>query len=207
MEMTRLDIGMQLDIIPVWKNVGCELSAELIDLWVRTQAIPDVAKAAARATQAVCVGRDAHGAICAVGTAVVRVLPRLRQPMYYYRQFFSPELRGCKQAIPFFNHARQLLQDHNAALPEPESLGVLLELENRQLAMHYNRAHEPAADSTFIGYSPNGLQLRVSYFEDARLMSRPVRTKGRHAWEVMGNSSDQTVADAARRMNNSLCVD
>ena len=103
-----------------------------------------------------CIARDASGAICGVGTAFVRVLPRLRQPMYYYRQFFAPEFRGQKQAIPFFNRARQVLQDYNAGLAEPESLGVLLELENQQLATHYTRAHEPAADSTFIGYSPRG---------------------------------------------------
>lgn len=157
-------------IIPVWKDVNPELSAELVDLWSRNQAIPDPDKAKLRARQAVCVARDASGAICAVGTAIVRILPRLRQPMYYYRQFFAPEFRGQKQAIPFLNRARQVLQDYNAALAEPEALGVLLELESRLLATHYTRAYEPAADSTFIGYSPRGLHLRVSYFDDARLL-------------------------------------
>jgi hypothetical protein len=40
------------------------------------------------------------------------------------------------------------------------------------------RAYEPAADSTFIGYSPRGLQLRVSYFEQAQLLPlTPVRNR------------------------------
>ena len=158
------------EIIPVWKHFTPELSAELIDLWGLTKAIPDPDKAAVRAQQAVCVARDASGAICGVGTAFVRVLPRLRQPMYYYRQFFAPEFRGQKQAIPFLNRARQVLQDYNAGLAEPESLGVLLELENQQVAAHHTLAYEPAADSTFIGYSPRGLHLRVSYFDGARLL-------------------------------------
>ena len=161
---------MSFDIIPVWNNVTPELTAELVELWGRHGAIPDAARAAARARQAVCIARDADGAVCAVGTALVRVLPRLRQPMYYYRQFFSPDFRGQGKAIAFLNQARQLLQEYNAGLEKPESLGVLLELENRFLATHYNRAYEPSADSTFIGYSPKGLQLRASYFEDARLL-------------------------------------
>jgi hypothetical protein len=178
MDMARLDSKMPLGIIPTWKNVGPELCEELIALWSSSQAIPDAATAAMRASQAVCIARDGQGAVCGVGTAVIRVLPRLRQPMYYYRQFFAAEFRGHKQAIPFFNHARKLLQDYNAALPVPESLGVLLELENPQLAVHYNRAYEPVADSTFIGYSPRGLQLRVSYFDDARLLM-PTRLQRR----------------------------
>ena len=165
-----MNTEIPIEIIPVWKNVTPELSAELVDLWSLTNAIPDPDKAVARAGQAICIARNASGAICGVGTAFVRILPRLRQPMYYYRQFFAPEVRGQKRAIPFLNRARQVLQDYNAGLAEPESLGVLLELENPQVATHYTRAYEPVVDSTFIGYSPRGLQLRVSYFDGARLL-------------------------------------
>jgi hypothetical protein len=167
-----LSAELSFAILPVWKNVDAELSTELIDLWGRSHAILDPDQAARRATQAVCIARDESGVVCCVGTAVIRVLPRLRQPMYYYRQFFAPEFRGRKQAIPFFNEARKLLEEYNDALQVPESLGVLVELESQQLAERYERAYEPDADSTFIGYSPRGLQLRVSYFRNARLNDR-----------------------------------
>jgi len=162
--------GFGLEVDTVWKDITPALLAELVDLWRSTHAIPDPVRAAQRARQAVCVARDETGAICGVGTAVVRVPPRLRQPVYYYRQFFAPHVRGRKLAVPFFNRARQVLREYNAGLAEPESLGVMLELENRQLAAHYTRAWEPSAESAFIGYSPRGLPLRVSWFEDARLM-------------------------------------
>jgi hypothetical protein len=158
------------EIIPVWKKVNAKLSAELIDLWGRSQVLPDHARAAQRAREAVCIVRDQSGAVCGVGTAVIRVLPRLRQPLYYYRQFFAPELRGQRRAVPFLNEARRLLEDYNESLAAPESIGMLLELENQQLVTRYERAYEPEADSTFIGYSPGGLQLRVSYFKNARLL-------------------------------------
>jgi hypothetical protein len=167
----RLNTEIAYDITPVWKNVGPELADELVDLWGRAGAIADLAKAAQRATEAVCIARDADGILCGVGTAVLRVPPRLRQPMYTYRQFFSPRFRGGRQTVPFFNHARKVLQEYNAALAGPESLGVLVELENARLAAHYDRACMPEADSVFIGYSPRGLQLRASYFDGARLFA------------------------------------
>ncbi|WP_159016268.1 hypothetical protein [Cognatiluteimonas profundi] len=159
---------MALEIIPVWKQVTPELKAELLAMWEANQAMRNPAQAAVRADQAVCIARDEEGRLCAVGTAVLRVLPRLRQPMYYYRQFFATEVRGQKQTAPFFERACSVLQKYNAGLDKPESLGVLLELQNPQLAARYNSAQ---GDKTvFIGYSPRGFQLRVSYFEGATLL-------------------------------------
>lgn len=162
------DSTVKLDVIPVWKQVTPELKAELVAFWRRHQAIADPARAEQRAEQAVAIARDADDAICAVGTAVVRVLPRLRQPMYYYRQFFAPSLRGRFLAPRFVRAVKPILQAYNASLPAPEALGILLEFENPALTRRYTAVQTGAY--TFIGYSPRGLQLRVSYFEGARLL-------------------------------------
>lgn len=162
---------MNAEYIPVWKQVTPELAAELVEFWRENKAIGNEAAAAARAMQAVCIARDEQGALCGVCTAVVKVLPRLRQPMYYFRQYFAQRMRGRNHIQSFHMRAKGILEDFNAALDKPESLGILLELENTKLAKVYNRAHEPAFDSTFIGYSPQGLVLRVSYFKDAVLQA------------------------------------
>jgi hypothetical protein len=167
----RLNTEIPYEITPVWKDVSPDLAAELADLWGRAGAIADPAKAALRAGEAVCIARDTAGALCGVATAALRVLPRLRQPMYGYRQFFAPHFRGGKQAVPFFRHARKVLQEYNATLASPESLGVLVELENPMLAARYDRACMTESGLVFIGYSPRGLQLRVSYFDGARLFA------------------------------------
>ncbi len=166
----KVESVVPFEIVPVWKQLTPELKSELLDFWKRNRAIGDPARAQARADQAVCIGRDQAGAICAVGTAVLRVLPRLRQPMYYYRLFFAKSVRGQQQMPRFYNRCRKVLQAYNAALPKPESLGVLIELESRFLSTFYKQAHVAEMNSTFIGYSPRGLQLRVSYFDDAVLL-------------------------------------
>ena len=161
---------MKIEIVPVWKALTPELSAELEAFWNDQNAIRNAAEAGRRSEQVVCIARDAEGALCGVATAIVKVLPRLRQPMYYYRQFFAPALRGQHQELTFFQQAKRILQDYNAGLDTSESLGILLEIENAKIAAAYRRAHEPGFEATFIGYSPRGLQLRVSYFDAAVLL-------------------------------------
>ena len=162
---------MKIEIVPVWQQMTPELLEELAVFWQQNKAIANPAMAKARAEQAVCLGRDEAGAICGVSTAVIKVLPRLRQPMYYYRQYFAESMRGKHQVQPFFAASKRALQDYTTQQSQPESLGILLELENSKLVAAYTKAHEPAFDATFIGYSPRGLQLRVSYFEDAMLQA------------------------------------
>ena len=168
---------MKFETQTVWRNVSPALSEELTAFWHSNKAIVDGAAAAARATQAICIARDEAGTLCGVGTAVIKVLPRLRQPMYYYRQYFAKSMRGRSQLIPFYVQARKALQDYNASLDKPESLGVLIETENAKLSSAYNHAYEPAFEATFIGYSPRGTHLYVSYFDGAVLQPpSPVRT-------------------------------
>jgi hypothetical protein len=173
---------VSFQVLPAWKQVTPALEQELLAFWQRNNAIAiaDASRAAERARQAVCIGRDADGGVCAVGTAVLRTLPRLRQPTYYYRQFFDAAHRGQRQAIPFANQAKAILQAYNAGLERPESLGMLIEVESRQLADRYTLAHEPESGYGFIGYSPRGLVLRVSWFDGATLQPpAPTLTKSR----------------------------
>ncbi|MBV2209119.1 MAG: hypothetical protein KUL77_06110 [Thermomonas sp.] len=167
---------MSAEFIPVWRAVTPELAKELIDFWRDTGAIADEAAAKQRVQQVVCVARDGEGKLCGVGTAIIKVIPRLRQPMYYYRQFFAKTLRGKHQELAFFQRCKQVLQEYNTALAQTESLGILLEIENEKIAVAYKQAVIPGFDAVFIGYSPRGLQLRVSYFDNAEL-KQPVRPR------------------------------
>ncbi|GAB1594336.1 hypothetical protein [Lysobacter claricitrinus] len=159
---------MSVDTTAVWKQVTPELQAELADFWLRHGALPTREAAEQRALQAVAIARDAHGALWGVSTATLRVLPRLRQHVYYYRQFFAESHRGQRATRGFALASRQVLAAYNASLEQPESVGVVLEFENRELASRYTRAIEDGF--VFIGHSPRGFALRISYFDDARLM-------------------------------------
>ncbi|MBP8081150.1 MAG: hypothetical protein KAY12_03240 [Arenimonas sp.] len=172
---------MSLEIIPVWKKITPELEAELVAFWISNKAIGDEKLAAGRAKEAICLIRSEQGAIVGVSTAQPRIVPRLRQPMYYYRQFFAEEVRGQHLAAPVGAKSREVLQQYELSLPKPQCIGLIFELENQVIAARRNEAQWKEG-WTFIGYSPKGLHLRVSYFDGVRLhppspLKKPARAR------------------------------
>ena len=166
---------MAAKITTVWKKVTPELEAELVKFWTENKAIGEEKDAAKRAKQVVCIARDDKGELIGVSTAHPRIVPRLRQPMYYYRNFVAEGARGQKLAPEFLEQSKQALQAYNLGLSKPLCLGMIIELENKGLAQHRNEAQWKEG-FTFIGYSPKGLTLRVWYFEGVKLFA-PARLK------------------------------
>jgi hypothetical protein len=166
---------MAATVSRVWKKVSPELETELIGFWTKHKAIGAEKDAAARAKQVVCIARDENGELVGVSTAHPRIVPRLRQPMYYYRNFIAEGARGQQLAPEFLEQSKQALQKYNLGLSKPLCLGMIIELENKGLAAHRNEAQWKEG-FTFIGYSPKGLTLRVWYFEGVKLFA-PARIK------------------------------
>ena len=172
---------MAAKLSQVWKKITPELEAELVRFWTKNKAIGEENDAVTRAKQVVCIARDDKGEIVGVSTAHPRVVPRLRQPMYYYRNFIAEGARGQQLAPEFLEQSKQALQEYNLGLSKPLCLGIIIELENKSLAAHRNEAQWKEG-FTFIGYSPKGLTLRVWYFEGVRLfapapLKRPARQR------------------------------
>jgi hypothetical protein len=157
-------------VIPVWKKITPELEAEILNFWTSNKAIGEDKDAANRVKQVVCIARDDKGGIVGVSTAHPRIVPRLRQPMYFYRNFIAESARGQKLAPAFLEATKKALQDYNLGLSKPLCLGMIIELENKALAAHRNEAQWKEG-FTFIGYSPKGLTLRVWYFDGVKLFA------------------------------------
>lgn len=169
---------MEFTYQPVWKKITPELTQEIIAFWTAEDALPKQEKPEARAQQAVVVMRDPEGNMAAVCTATVRITPRLRQPLYYYRTFCAKAYRGHHTVQPMVNHAKQTLLAYNQNLQPPEAIGVMLELESGQLVSQYVQAHHEGTDFTFVGYSQRELPLFVYYFAGFNLQPpAPVRQR------------------------------
>ncbi|KGQ20003.1 hypothetical protein LF41_2170 [Lysobacter dokdonensis DS-58] len=167
---------MSYSIVPTWRAITPELQAELAEFWISNKAILDPERAKLRAQQAVCVLRDADGVLCGVATAFLQIRPRLRQPMYYFRQFIAPAHRGQQQALPMFKAACEILEA--ADREQPRALGVLMEVENPGLARVFSGVVGARTGAVFLGYSPRGHQLRAVYFKGAKLFQpAPLRRR------------------------------
>ena len=140
--------------------------------WIREQANVVGPEAVRRVQQAVMRVIDTDsGELAAISTAEPRTIPRLRQPMYYYRCFIGKAWRGRNLPRPLLHHSFDVLEQWSRQHGYP-CIGVLLELENDGFARALQRAcwrGWPGVDFVFIGCSRRGLDLRVSYFRGACL--------------------------------------
>ena len=160
---------MDYTIGPVWQNVDAALEQELVDFWIAEKVFATEGPARARAGEVVCVGRAPDGKIAGVCSVVPRILPRLRERMYYYRSYVRAADRKQGLALQVLKSGKEPLQGFQAALPKPRVIGIVLEIENRAVAAYHNEAFWRLTGYTFIGYSPRGFDMRVQYFDGARL--------------------------------------
>lgn len=139
--------------------------------WLREKANVEGESAAQRVQEVVMRVLTADGELAAVSTADTRTIPRLLQPMYYYRCFVGAAWRSHKLVRPLLCRSFDVLESWARAHDYP-CLGVLLELENEGFSHSLQRAHwrvSPHVGFTFIGCSRKGQALRVCYFPGARL--------------------------------------
>jgi hypothetical protein len=175
-------------ITPVWHKLNSVLEEELVDFWLEEKVFASDVPARDRTREVVCIARGADGRIAGVCSAVTKIVPRLRERLYYYRSYVRPADRRSEVAINLLHAAKKLLQAHEAGLDKPQCIGIVIELENRQLAAHLNDARWTATEFSFIGYSPRGYDMRVWYFPEAKLqrlrLRRPAKTASRSARSV-----------------------
>jgi hypothetical protein len=141
--------------------------------WLREGAQVEGAEAARRVHEIVIRTFTADGELAAISTAEPRLIPRLMQPMYYYRCFVGAAWRDSK-----ILNVRTLLHKTVDALEAWSRergfpcIGVLLELENGRFGNTLRRAYwsnQSHNGYSFIGRSARGLDMRVHYFVGARL--------------------------------------
>ncbi len=160
----------------VWKKVSPELAAEITAFWTDAKALPKGADPHERAQQVAVIMRDANGTIAALSSVVAHAVPRLRQVLYCYRTLCAAAHRGNHTGLTMLQCSQKALLEYNQSLPQPEAIGIYMEIENRLIAEHFNEASWPRTGFNFIGYSPRGLVLRAYYFPGFKLQP-PAKAK------------------------------
>lgn len=151
-----------------WQHLDPAVGEAIRQFWLREQANVAGAEAIHRLTEVVAHIVDENNNMVAVATVAVKVLPRLGQPMYYYRCFVGKAWRSSKLVRPLLRHTQHVLEKYARAHDFP-CIGILLELENEGFADTLRWATWPGVGFNYIGISPRGLDLRVWYFRGAVL--------------------------------------
>jgi hypothetical protein len=151
-----------------WMRLDPAMGEAIRAFWLREQANVAGERATQRLNEVVAHVLDANGELTAVSTATAQILPRLGQPLYYYRCFVGRQWRSSKLVRPLLRYTQKILEDYARANAYP-CIGVLLELENEGFAETLRWAHWPGIGFSYIGVSPRGLELRLWYFRGAKL--------------------------------------
>lgn len=140
----------------------------VLEFWRRENALGDEVQAQQRLREVVLHAVNASGEVTAVCTVVTMTLPRLAQPMYYYRCFIGQQWRKTRLVFTLLVRTFEVLQDYARSHDYP-CIGVVLELENSRFGAALRAPVWPSTGFVYIGRSGRGLELRVRYFRGARL--------------------------------------
>ena len=165
--MTASD-KQQFTFVTHWKQESESDDNAITEFWKTEGALSNDVKTAERLRQVILRAQTADGKVAAVCTAVPMTLPRLAQPMYYYRCFIGKDFRKTRLVIEILGRAFDVLEEYARANRYP-CVGVLLELENSRFTDRLRTPVWPFVPFIYIGKSQRNLDLRVRYFRGARL--------------------------------------
>jgi len=156
------------DFITHWQTDSADADVAVIAFWQRENALSSDVTMQERLREVVTHARDKNGEVAAVCTVVPMTLPRLGQPMYYYRCFIGKDWRKTRLVFRLLLRAFDVLEEHARAHEFP-CLGVVLELENSRFGDTLRAPVWPSTGFIYAGKSGRGLDLRLRYFRGARL--------------------------------------
>ena len=110
-----------------------------------------------------------HGRIVGVVTADVGVLPQVRARVAMVRGAVDPDLRRSHVGFAMLLGARPILEKWSGENPHERLAGIGGILESRELAAAQSQPYWPISRFGLIGFTPDGRQIRVSWFKDFRL--------------------------------------
>jgi hypothetical protein len=155
-----------------WQTDLPEEGEAVLAFWMKEKAIGDENQARQRLKEIVLHARDANDEIAGVCTAAPVTLPRLGQPMYYYRTFIGAKWRKSRLVVLLLKRAFELLEGHAVKNDYP-CIGVVIELENARFAEAGRSPVWPDVDFVYIGRSQRSHEMRVRYFRGAKLKPPP----------------------------------
>jgi GNAT superfamily N-acetyltransferase len=155
---------------PAWRLDDAAVEADAIAFWERLDLLPAGVQAAQRVKELVAVAYK-DGAVAGVMTVELGILAQVRAKLAMIRSAVDPEHRRANiaRALTFYTH--ECLSRWSAAHPEAKLAGLGAIIENEALLRtdYMRRPYWPESGFILAGFTPDGRQIRISWFEEFRL--------------------------------------
>lgn len=161
-----LPAGYELETLPAGAAEGTPAAEEIVGFWALHGAFAGES-ALERLPSVVCLLRDGHGNVAATAGAVPGEIPEIGGRRFWLLRCLTPS-RGARDAIePVLLCAWGVLA---ARRTDDPALGVCLLLSDREIIARRDEAVLPRSRMLFAGWAAAGEQLRLRYFEGAKVL-------------------------------------
>jgi len=153
---------------PAWRRDDPEIIAGAKRLWAQ-MGIPE--QLTAHREKELCATAYRGDEIAAVATAEIFHFPQMRNKFFAYRCLVSPQFRKKNLSWQITAYSFELLHEWCKQNAQEKILGFLLVIETDKFAVPQRKPVRENLGMTlnFVGYTPEGHQMRVIWFDDAEL--------------------------------------
>ncbi len=153
------------EIEAVWGRLEGDLAERVVRLWLTHSAL-DEARARERLRDVVCVLLDREGEVAGVNSVYDALVPLIGNRRFWiYRMFLSPRADPAAGAAMVTAAHEELGRDFDPSGGGPIGLCVLV--DDRDLMRRHPEAVWPDSGLLYAGYTADGKQVRIGYFEGA----------------------------------------
>lgn len=161
------DADMDFDLVPAWQQRSPRFARDAQILWQRLDALPPGESGEARAAQiAACAYQDRT--LIGVSTLYLEYVPRFRARVGLYRHIVAPEHRRRLVSNALIVYSRELLAAWSRAHPA-EGVAAMAAVIEADVGQALRRPVWPNSNLILAAYTPDGRQVRLSWFDHVRL--------------------------------------
>ena len=159
----------------VWPAPDSRVRDEATAFWARLNVLPPGVDPAARAAQLVVVAH-VGSRLAVVSSAEIVMLPTVQRRFAMYRALVDPDFRTLPRILGLTRSAHACLEDWSRRNPEEEVMGMAAVIENaglqaiaRRPAWPMREGDSPTSGLVLAGYTDRDEQIRLSWFDHARV--------------------------------------
>ncbi|MDB5482389.1 MAG: hypothetical protein JWO83_3442 [Caulobacteraceae bacterium] len=164
-----------MQFTPVWPDPDRGVREEVKAFWAKLGVLPPGVSGEERAAQ-LCVVGHVRGRLAAVSSAEIADFNPLRQRFAMFRALIAPEHRSLPAIWGLARAAHAQLEAWSLAHPEEEVMGMAAIIENPAIlklkgppAWPMRPGDPPMSGLVLMGYTERNEQVRVSWFNHARV--------------------------------------
>jgi hypothetical protein len=161
-------VDLKLDLRAAWRRDDAAIEADAIAFWERLGILPAGVDPAARAKELVAAAYDGETLVAVTTASIARYEP-LRASFAFLRGAVDPARRRTLAGTAIGVFARETIEAWAVEHPEARVAGVAGIIESPDLAARQRAPVWPQTGLNLAGYTPEGRQVRVAWFEHYRI--------------------------------------